>query len=745
MRGVTASRTTAFLYLNHTENTYRVSTSASSGSYFIGPNCGSSSTLTVEDSDLWWRTGGCSGAVAKAVYDPSILQTGWDELAVTTSARFDDRAQAYAAGYIEGYITHDRIFSIITTMVRKKAKDAAFISFLTRQDAYLRSQVTAFAPANDKDPGTPSEDQSFWYHVGLVLQQLDGMLAGYNARASARRQITLNELWQINDDGDKIDIDRALAVAAKTAAAASNSSSASLSIGSKVAAIAAKARFAEKRSEDMSKEEIMELIAFNGHCTALVKFTGDDVLVGHNTWSDFDMLLRMYKSYDHSFHHPATKSQGVTMSSYPGFIWSSDDFYTTSRGSQLVLTETTITILDESLFDQHVSPENGVMSWIRTLVAIRRSASGKEFTEHFRKYNSGTYNNAWLVVDMALVNQAKKLPKIAATTTTTTPTPDATTTAAASTTANATSSESSLPVAASQVEHRANIVRHRISKATQAILAPMAVFGPPKAVASASTTAKSTAPSTTPLPGLALLPGTFYLLEQIPGFSESRDLTDVLQMTGYFGGYNLPYFASIAQKAFYEKLAVELDTPSLNYFTAHRAQILRRDHARVKTVADMQTLLRANDYQRADSLTGGCPNQAVAARYDIAPLKDAKCDVKTLRLNGAIDAKVTSGDMITRREMSLISGPTYNANIPPFDWSRVSSEIPQAERQRMQSEGVPMKYTFPWKLFTPTDIPKLVNKQPKESPFIKRRPFIPSRQQMIKRRVMMPPGLALVK
>ena len=41
--------------------------------------------------------------------------------------------------------------------------------------------------------------------------------------------------------------------------------------------------------------------------------------------------------------------------------------------------------------------------WIRSLAANRLSQGGKEWTEIFSKFNSGTYNNQWMIVDYNLI------------------------------------------------------------------------------------------------------------------------------------------------------------------------------------------------------------------------------------------------------------------------------------------------------------------------------------------------------
>ncbi len=59
--------------------------------------------------------------------------------------------------------------------------------------------------------------------------------------------------------------------------------------------------------------------------------------------------------------------------------------------------ETTNSILDGSLYSA-ITPQS-VLSWIRAIVANRMSSNGDAWTYHFSMYNSGTYNNQWMVVD----------------------------------------------------------------------------------------------------------------------------------------------------------------------------------------------------------------------------------------------------------------------------------------------------------------------------------------------------------
>jgi hypothetical protein len=57
----------------------------------------------------------------------------------------------------------------------------------------------------------------------------------------------------------------------------------------------------------------------------------------------------------------------------------------------MFVTETTNSLLNEELL-KTVVPES-LLCWQRVLLANALASSGEEWTEIFRKHNSGTYNN----------------------------------------------------------------------------------------------------------------------------------------------------------------------------------------------------------------------------------------------------------------------------------------------------------------------------------------------------------------
>jgi hypothetical protein len=70
-----------------------------------------------------------------------------------------------------------------------------------------------------------------------------------------------------------------------------------------------------------------------------------------------------------------------------------------------MVVETTISLLNFSLYEA-VDPSSQVLSWIRTMIANRMASNGEEWTTIYSNYNSGTYNNQWMIIDYNKVKAA---------------------------------------------------------------------------------------------------------------------------------------------------------------------------------------------------------------------------------------------------------------------------------------------------------------------------------------------------
>jgi len=132
----------------------------------------------------------------------------------------------------------------------------------------------------------------------------------------------------------------------------------------------------------------------------LIKVTGDlsNLFAGHTSWYVYQAMLRIGKYYTFALSNPTTAATTVAFSSYPGFLESLDDFYITSQ--QLIVIETSNAIFNTSLYSIVRDNKHVLLSWQRTLLANRMASSGEEWAQYYSMYNSGTYNNQWIVVDL---------------------------------------------------------------------------------------------------------------------------------------------------------------------------------------------------------------------------------------------------------------------------------------------------------------------------------------------------------
>eukprot|EP01099_Mayorella_cantabrigiensis_P006201 TRINITY_DN5130_c0_g1_i1.p1 TRINITY_DN5130_c0_g1~~TRINITY_DN5130_c0_g1_i1.p1 ORF type:complete len:299 (-),score=70.55 TRINITY_DN5130_c0_g1_i1:129-1025(-) len=105
-------------------------------------------------------------------------------------------------------------------------------------------------------------------------------------------------------------------------------------------------------------------------------------------------MVRIYKHY-HFQTNQTVAAKKVSFSSYPGCLSSLDDFYIMDSG--LVMLQTTNNIFNQTLYKQ-VVPQS-LLAWQRVRLANTLASTGKEWANLVAQYNSGTYNNQYMVID----------------------------------------------------------------------------------------------------------------------------------------------------------------------------------------------------------------------------------------------------------------------------------------------------------------------------------------------------------
>ena len=314
-------------------------------------------------------------ATAYAIYNTSYETKGWDFLTISSyegkDDKYSDEEKNYAMGYLEGVLTYKRIYPAYYNLNNYKYYKSKGLmpnstyEFFQKNLQFMRNMTSIYKDTNP-----------YWHEVNNLYMQMRGLHEGYNSMAPPSEKIDLIHFQTLVSLGDVDEI----------------------------------GYWKEENRPDFSKmttDELIEYLGLHSHCSAMMKVADDfsDVWFGHNTWTGYNKLIRIYKEYRYIPNSDfPIKSQAVTMSSYPGAVNSQDDFYITD--ANLYVTETTNSVLNLTLFDL-LSPDT-LMCWMRTMVANRLADNGYSWIEIFSKYNSGTYNNQFQILDLKLIDTSNK-------------------------------------------------------------------------------------------------------------------------------------------------------------------------------------------------------------------------------------------------------------------------------------------------------------------------------------------------
>ena len=302
--------------------------------------------------------------VATTISDIEVFnETGWMRFNVTTSASYPDFIQMRAVGFAEGKIFQHHIFNHYHNL-----KDWFLFAYLHADD--YPQELYDFLQENlDWTRSTAykyAEVDSFWRQVAYTLDHFDGLVEAYRATAPQEEMLSELDLWTYLSSGDLLDIVN-------------------------FAVPSTRMDFSK-----MTREEISDYLAFRSHCSGLVYYSDDTVYIGQTAWFFYGGMTRVFKGYTLNLNDVSNAAETLTFSSYPGFSYSFDDWTVTSQG--LVIIETTANVLNTSLYD-NCTPRS-VLTWIRSQVASRMAVSGAGWHQANSQYNSGTYNNQWIVVDL---------------------------------------------------------------------------------------------------------------------------------------------------------------------------------------------------------------------------------------------------------------------------------------------------------------------------------------------------------
>ncbi|CAI2347425.1 unnamed protein product [Caenorhabditis sp. 36 PRJEB53466] len=472
--------------------------------------------------------------VALGKYSNQVNTTGWGILEIETFASHSYDVQAYAAGVAEGELTRLQIYyhyrnTIETMCTNHTLFCKRLYKHLQKNLDWMREQVLV-QPASDP----------FWRQVNLTFAQLTGVYDAYSKRnLTPEIGFDLHPIYMLQLAGDMFDLNK----------------------------------FLNKTPDPLEYPE-------GGRCSGFIKLApgNKDLFISHVSMSSLSWMQRILKIYKFGYDVNEVPGHIVTFSGYPGALISSDDYTLTSAG--LTSIETTIAIFNSELYtDKYMKAEGQVHCWVRSMISNLLARSGKEWVDIFGKYNSGTYNNQWTVLDWKLFTPGQEIPD----------------------------------------------------------------------------------------------KDVVWILEQTPGYAETRDMTWYLKKFTYFPSYNIPFLPKISERSGFDGKAKQFSW--FEWGGSPRARIFDRDHNKVHDIDSLMALMRYNDYTHDEFARCKCtPNPytgegGISARGDLnTPGGTYEVESMGFRDHAGLDFKGTNYEMFKKLRFRAWGGPPYDP-LPVFDWN----------------------------------------------------------------------------
>jgi len=481
------------------------------------------------------------GAAAWGEYDDNITMDGWGRIRIETNPNVSSMDQVYCGGYIDTFLSYQRVNYSMTYFMRKAKYNGGW-----------KEKWVLWAQKNMEfvQRGIENNNSTYWYRIRLVVEQVKGMMEGYNDKSRVfGRVLSFLDFWIFQSAADFDDIER---------------------------------------SSNPAEPYVPEL---NLKCSGLVKIAPnfDDIFIAQDIWAyvtEMEAYLKEYRFFVNEF-----SSKTVVLSTRTGHLSSIDDFWANDRG--LIVLETSLNNFNKTL-DSLVSPES-ILTWMRAYVAAWSASTGEEWANEFVQYNSGTYNNQYLVLDSKAFSQGKKPKK-----------------------------------------------------------------------------------------------DLLWIIEQLPSYYRSEDITNKFVEQGWWPSINTPFFENMFIMANYSgQQQAEPDKKDIwSYYKQPRYRIFERDAPHVNDFEGFKKLMRYNNWEN-DPLMLGDPSFGIIARYDLRPKNGTKYGPR-YPVAGLDSKAVMLSEIFGNLMFEAINSPNYEQN-PPFrfsDWPMIASfELPNVWR-------------FPWVNFS---------------------------------------------
>lgn len=149
----------------------------------------------VENGKLVFKDGVDKSWDAYAVYDGDINTTGWYQLHVIGDTESDDHNMMRCAGAVEGYVSQHDIFNNFNLICDMESFPRlsegggddrypdGWAEFMNANYRYMGQSVAAYS------------ESEYWRTTGLVLEQFNGLVEGYNIAAPENEKMSTLDFW----------------------------------------------------------------------------------------------------------------------------------------------------------------------------------------------------------------------------------------------------------------------------------------------------------------------------------------------------------------------------------------------------------------------------------------------------------------------------------------------------------------------------------------------------------------------
>lgn len=325
-----------------------------------------------------------ASSVAWGCFTDTINTTGWTTLAVHTSTSADvpTSTKIYAAGFIEGLLTQRRIVEFRANVLELMTKDATSKGAKGAVERALRVSLIAweqFAGGNAMLPPDDPVEAQAW----VALLQMRGLRDGYNLAAYRAKapQLSAYDFLVLNSHAEIPDITQMYAGSAQ-----------------------AKLISAMQQTHG-SPASSTRWLAHKPRGSALVKRLGPagdarDLLVGHVTWGDYGQMTRVWKNY---YLDIGTPVSAIAMSSYPGCISSTDDYFLSSTGVAVASTHLGV--------PPGATPgaDDGLPSFLKAIAATRLAQNPHQWSKIYGYIPGIAGGKQFLIADYGLLVPKSKI------------------------------------------------------------------------------------------------------------------------------------------------------------------------------------------------------------------------------------------------------------------------------------------------------------------------------------------------